>query len=327
MLQHEHVWRPLTRNDLGFLNTLSEVFTSVEKHHAGIFPNLRKAQCLFAASDYGGEHAGAAYQTIAILLADIADCAAWQSTQVGVRAQFLPDKRRMAFKSLNDGVRRRALYPFLESANKLPGLLATFVVANTVKSLFIKGARLKAKALELDVLRTLSPTVAEKLLRIVHLLSFLIAGLSAPGQDLLWVTDEDAIAANAERVKHLVEALARVSSNCLPHALRHLRVATARQDNGDLSVEDLLSIADIAAGGLSTGLETMLGRRGAPLSGFLLPPPADVARKTRSVLDWFSDNTQPLRRIVLMIDEEPATGHLRATHLRFHGSRDLESRV
>jgi hypothetical protein len=323
MLQHEHLWRPFLRNDLGFLNTLSEVLAGVEKRHAGIFPNLRKAQCLFAASDYGGEHAGAAYQTIAFLLADIADCAAWQATREAVRAQYLPDRRRMAFKSLNDIVRRKALNPFLESANQLPGLLATFVVANTVKSLFIKGARLDANALDLDVLRTLSPAVAEKLMRIVHLLSLLIAGLSAPGQDLLWVTDEDAIAANAERVKHLVEALARVSSNCLPHGLRHLRVATARQDKGDLSVEDLLSIADLAAGSLSTSLETMLGRRGAPLSRFLLPRPTNVARKTRSVLDWFADNTQPLRRIVLMIDEEPATGHLRATHLRFHGSRDL----
>ena len=323
MLIDRVVWEPLRRTDLGFLNTLSEVFASAEKQHPGIFPSFRKAECLFVASDYGGEHAGAVYETISYLIADIADCANWQSTRERIRAQFLPDGRRMAFKNLNDRVRRRALEPFLQSANQLPALLATFAMPKSVRSLFHADGPLDPKAFELEVLRDLSPAVGEKLLRIVHLLSLLIAGLSAPGQDMLWVTDEDAIAANAQRHQHLVEALACVSSNCLPHALRHLRVATAKQDKGDQSVEDLLSVPDLAAGGLSAVLETMLGDRGAPLSGFWLPRPMPLGRKTRMVLDWFADNTQPLRRFVLMIDEESVSGHLRATHLRFHGSRDI----
>jgi hypothetical protein len=64
-------------------------------------------------------------------------------------------------------------------------------------------------------------------MRVVSLLGLLIAGFSAPGQDVLWATDEDAIAANAYRVRLLVDALALVSSNLLDHDLRHLRVATA----------------------------------------------------------------------------------------------------
>jgi hypothetical protein len=165
--------------------------------------------------------------------------------------------------------------------------------------------------------------VAEKLLRIIHLLSLLIAGFSAPNQDLLWATDEDAIVANENRVRHLVEAFARVSSHCLPHDRRHLRVATAKQDKGDLSLEDLLALPDLAAGSLSAVLDEMLGTRGAPAKGFWLPPPKVVAEKTRRVLDWFADNTQPLRRLVVAIEEEPVTHKLRATHFRFHGSRDL----
>ena len=322
LLQGPQVWLPLHRPDLGFLNTLSDVFASMERRHPGIFPYLRKADRLFVASDYGGEHATAAYQTISFLVADIADCGAWQVAREAVRSQFLSDGRRMAFKSLNDRVRRKALGPFLETVNRLPGLLATFVMARSVESFFADTGRIDPADLELEGLRDLSPAVAEKLLRIVHLLSVLIAGLSAPGQDLLWATDEDAIAANAVRVQHLVEAFARVSSYCLPHDLRHFRLATPKQDKGDLSLEDLIAIPDLAAGGLSTAFQAMLGDRGAPLAGFYLPRTSAVIRKARDVLDWISDNTQPLRRVVVMIDEEPTSHKIRATSFRFQGSQD-----
>lgn len=323
MLQSRSVWQALQNSDLGFLNILSDLLTSIEKKHIGAYPSLRKAECLFVGSDYGGEHSGAAYQTISFLISDMADCASWQSRREGFRARYLLDGRRMAFKNLNDVVRQRALDSFLNSANQLPGLLAVFAIAKSVQSLFLKKGRLKASDLEMESLCKLSPPVAEKLLRVVHLLALLIAGLSAPSQDLLWVTDEDTIAANANRVRILVDVFARVSSHCLPHGMRHMRVATSKQDKGDLSVEDILSITDIAAGGISAVMEKMLGTRGAPLSGFFLPAPTDLPGKTKRVLDWFADNTQPLRRVVIIIDEEPVNRHLRATHLRMHGSNDI----
>ena len=159
-------------------------------------------------------------------------------------------------------------------------------------------------------------------MRVVSLLGLLIAGFSAPGQDVLWATDEDAIAANAYRVRLLVDALALVSSNLLDHDLRHLRVATAKQDKGDLSLEDLLAIPDIAAGGLSDALSSMFVH-GAPPSGLEFPRSNAVSAKGRRVLDWFSDNTQSLKRICVLIDQTLDTQKIRATHIRFHGLRDL----
>lgn len=320
-------WRPLQRSDLGFLNTLSDVLASTEKRYPGSFPQLHGAECLFVASDYGGEHHEASYQTIAFLIADIADLAMWQLERERIRRTFLPDGRRMAFKNLNDRVRRRALENFLRAADQLPGLLATFAISKSLGSLFVKDIRLSPAVLELEVLRDLPSSVAEKLLRVVHLLSLLIAGVSAPGQDLLWATDEDSIAANPARVRHLVAALTRVASHCLPHDLRHLRVATANQDKGDLSLEDLLAIPDIAAGALSAALAGMLGTGGAPACGSWLPPSTSISAKAQRATDWFSDNTQALRRLVVLIDEEPGTRALRATKLRFHGSRGALSRL
>ena len=137
-------------------------------------------------------------------------------------------------------------------------------------------------------------------------------------------TDEDAIAANPLRVRHLVNALALVSSNLFDHDLRHLRVATAKQDKGDLSLEDLLAIPDIAAGGLSDALSNMFVH-GAPQGGLEFPRSNAVSAKGRRVLDWFSDNTQSLKRVCLIIDQTPDTRKIRATHIRFQGLRDTTS--
>ena len=130
--------------------------------------------------------------------------------------------------------------PFLDSVNSLHGLLITFVIHKAVGSLFSGKSRLEVKGLDYQPLQLLSSGVAEKMLRVTHLLGMVIAGISAPGQDVLWITDNDEIAANAERVKHLTEVLARASSHCLTHSLRHVRVGTTKLDKGDLSLEDLM---------------------------------------------------------------------------------------
>ncbi|MDE3117746.1 MAG: hypothetical protein KGL03_01910 [Nitrospirota bacterium] len=254
------------------------------------------------------------------MITDIIDAAAWQPEREGVRRKLLPDGRRMAFKNLNDRVRRQAMDHFLEVANRLPGLLATFAISKSLGSLFVKEGRLNPSLLEFEVLRNLPSSVAEKLLCIVHLLSLLVAGFSAPDQDLLWATDEDSIAANPTRLRHLVDVLACVSSQLLPHGLRHLRVATARQDKGDMSLEDLLAIPDMVSGALSEALASMLGVRGVPPRGFFLPPPTSISMKARRVMDWYSDNTQVLRRLIVLVDEAPGTRGLRATRLQLHGS-------
>jgi hypothetical protein len=322
MVIYNTAWRDLARSDLGFLNTLSRMFVSLECRHPHALPNLRAAECLFVASDYGGEHNSAIYYTIAFLLADIAECATWQSTRASIRSNRRLGRRRMAFKNINDSVRARALHEFLDSANMIPGLLIVFAIHKRSGSLFGSGGKMDPTALEYEPLRVLSAPIAEKLMRVISLLGFLIAGFSAPGQDVLWATDEDAIAANAHRVRHLVDALALITSNLLDHDLRHLRVATAKQDKGDLSLEDLLAIPDIAAGSLSDALSNMF-LHGAPPAGLEFPRSSAVSPKGRQVLNWFSDNSQPLKRMCVLIDQTPDTHKIRATHIRFHGSNDL----
>jgi hypothetical protein len=321
-VNHSLAWRDVTKNGLGFLNILSSMFVRIEERHPRAFPNLRGARCLFVGSDYGGEHKEAVYQTLGYLMADVAECASWQATREKIRAAGRLGRRRMAFKSMNDAVRTAALNDFLESANKIMGLLIVFAIHKESGSLFGPGKKLDPMSLDFEPLRTLSAPVAEKLMRVISFLGFLIAGFSERGQDVLWATDDDAIAANDLRVRQLVDAFAIVSSNVLSHDLRHLRVATAKQDKGDLSLEDLLAVPDIAAGGIAEMLSSMFPH-GAPPAGFEFPRCDNASGKARKVLDWFADNTQPLCRVCFLIDQTPDKQRIRATHLRFHGSRDI----
>lgn len=322
MIELSPAWRNISRNDLGFLNTISEVFMKLEGRHPEALPNLRAAKCLFVGSDYGGEHKGAKYQTIAFLIADIADCAAWECIRESIRVSRHLGRRRLAFKNMNDTVRANALHDFLESANNIPGILIVFAIHKRSGSLFGSGCKLDPATLDYEPLRTLTAPIAEKLMRVITLLALLIAGFSAPEQDVFWATDEDVIAANPNRVRHLVNVLERISSHLLDHDLRHLRVATAKQDKGDLSLEDLLAIPDISAGGLCDVLSDMFPR-GAPPANFELPRLNAGSAKARTALDWFADNTQPLRRMCLIVDQIPDSQKIRATHIRFHGLRDI----
>jgi hypothetical protein len=95
---------------------------------------------------------------------------------------------------------------------------------------------------------------------------------------------------------------------------------------GDRSVEDLLAIPDLVAGTLADFLAHMLGEYGARPSGMFLPRPEPLPLKLRELSDWFSDNTQRLSRLVLLLDETPG-GSLRATHFHFHGRRDVQAGI
>lgn len=163
----------------------------------------------------------------------------------------------------------------------------------------------------------------EKLLRIVHFASLLVAGLSAPGQDLLWFTDEDAIAPNDSRLYDLVEAFKRICSHYLQHDLRHIRIGTSRSDTGKRDIEDLLSIPDLSAGAIGDAM-TCYRKDGDVLKhGLMLPPPGSLPPKAYQVLNWFSDNSQPLRRLVYTIDTVERSSELSLRHVVFHGTNEI----
>lgn len=318
------IWRELDRTDLGFLGKIGSCIAGAEADHPGVIPDLRQGS-LVVVSDYGGEHRAALWSTYCFLVAQLDDAARWVEVTRPLRTSLLPDGRRMAFKRLADQLRARALPFFLTSANSLRGLLVCFAVQRKIASLFTQG-KLDPSRLEYEPLRRYPADVAEKVLRVTHILALLVAGLSGVEQDLLWLTDEDPMAPTFGHLRTLTDVTGRATAELVPHQMRHLRIATARSDPGDRSVEDLLAVPDLVAGMLAELLGYMLGKHGVPPSRMFLASPHPLPVKLRELGNWFSDNTQQLRRLVVILDEMPG-GTLRATHLRFHGSCDLHAGI
>lgn len=147
----------------------------------------------------------------------------------------------------------------------------------------------------------------------------LLRGLSASGQDVLWITDEDDIVANKSRLNQFVSALANVASHYLTHDLGHFRVATTASDTGARDVEDIVAIPDIVAGALVDVLPDLAAQGAFRAVGLTFPAIASPKAKARKVMDWLSDNRYPLRRLVCVVDRG-AVEKYRVSCVRFHGS-------
>ena len=110
-------------------NLFDEKFSSSIAH-------LKGGKTVFVASDYSGMHKRSRFYVYSILLCDMENCSEWYLRNSLIRQRYLPDGRRMAFKSLNDKKRRKALVPFLENADYIPGICITFAIRKSKGSLF-----------------------------------------------------------------------------------------------------------------------------------------------------------------------------------------------
>ncbi|HEY1938706.1 MAG TPA: hypothetical protein VGJ33_12285 [Candidatus Angelobacter sp.] len=245
-------WQALVQKNLGLTATLGKIMLSVKPPI-----NLPDAERLLVASDYSGAHRGSAYDVYTTLVADASSCAAWLESRAHIRAQFLSQNRRMSYKALNDGQKRRALGPFLAAADQISGICASFAISKAAGTIF--QADDQPHNPELSECLEWPKPLFERTFRIVHIVSFFIAGLSRPNQDVLWFSDEDEIAASPKRLIFLTKLWANVLSNYAVHSFRHLRCGTTASDDGSNSIEDLAAIPDLVAGALSDLLTSVEG--------------------------------------------------------------------
>lgn len=307
---------------LGFMNVLSSAVLGAARRPNAV-PNLRSSTHLLIGSDYAGFHRGAHFEVISLLVSNPETLCSWELRRGLLREAMLSNQRRMSYKALNDRERRAALIPFLTNANQIPGLLLTVAFDRRTSSVFRASGRLGRNDLPIQFARW-KTTTAERALRIIHLVCFLLRGMSCEGQDLLWITDEDEVVANENRLRTFVDTFAAISSHYLSHQMGHLRIGTTRSDTGLRDLEDYVAICDFVAGSLqdllSTGDVSMI----VCAPSLFIPRKAGIQNKATKIMDWFADNSQPLKRITFIIDEDPATSRLRATLVRFHGSNDFD---
>jgi hypothetical protein len=122
------IWKPLGRPEFGVANGISDVICQEEWLKGDLLTSVRKGPTLLLAPDYGGEHKAAEFETLSFLLIDLQYHWLWEELRNKLRKRALPQRRRLAFKSLSDKARWGAVIPFLRYANTLPCLLAIFAL-------------------------------------------------------------------------------------------------------------------------------------------------------------------------------------------------------
>jgi hypothetical protein len=280
-------------------------------------PNLSSTSTILVSSDYSGEHSGSKYQILSFLIADTGNCEQWDKEREEVRAEFLSNNRRMSFKELRDNQKFKALKPFLSSADRIPGLVFTVAIESSIQSLFEGLAPLDLENPEFLFFKSWRPNVLEKAFRILHFISFLLAGISHPGQNIIWFTDEDSIAANPDRLRQLTNLFSWVISPYLAFDLGHLRCGTTKCDDGSRRIEDLTAIPDLVAGAIGEQLQLQYEKKPDTSNIFWIQR-SDFTQKTSFITWWLADTTKPLKRLFCKIDLLKTSNKLNVSWFHFH---------
>ncbi len=256
------------------------------------YPNLRGCSDLILASDYSGEHAQTEFQVYG-LLATTRDSVFldWEQARLAVRHKYLPNKRRMSFKALNDALRINAFADFLEAASLLNGVLLCVAVE---KKHFL------SPEFEYEFKHLWTPDTLQKLLRIGVFGGGLVDGLRGPNQRLHWITDDDAIVSNGNAK---VDAINVMGQQLHPFPGEHpkvqLSIAGLFTDD-EMRAEDLVAIPDLAAGAFSESLFE-LGLANVPMT--IGPSDDDLYTqvKTTLITGWRHEKHSPLKHLNLVI--------------------------
>jgi hypothetical protein len=141
---------------------------------------------------------------------------------------------------------------WLNLANSLPGYLIVVAVDKRIPHLFVDATgRELAETFASLGLSGYTSTVAEKTLRVLHMLCYFAALMLRPEKKFLWKTDEDDIAGSggySPRLRYLGELYRGVMNMYIAHPLVEFGYAVNLTGDELRFFEDGLSLPDLAAG-------------------------------------------------------------------------------
>jgi hypothetical protein len=265
-------------------------------------PNLISAKNLMCFSDYSGEESNANYYLYSFLIIDGDRIGEWDKLRTKLRQDILPDLRRISFKNYRDKLSQKYIKEYLKLADKLPGYLFLFAFDKKIKSIFPNDTPINLENPQFQKFQNWTKDTLEKTFRIIHLISFFVSGLSKENQNLIWITDNDKIAANKERIIKLTELFSYVLPSYINHNLGHIRVGVTQSDDGSRLIEDLCSIPDLAAGAYSDQLKTTNTNFGEEMNNVFWMSSPDFKKKTSDLTWWLVSSRKNLCRLCFKFD-------------------------
>lgn len=289
-------WRQTTNPLYPWVETVNRIFAACQ------LPYLL-GPTIALMSDYGGEHRTSRYNTISILAFDSEVRGEWEYRRRQIRSKILKDSRRMSFKNLADCRRKQALLPFLSAANTINGVCATFVIRKEIKHLCSLPEHFNEFQKHVNLEGSWNSKSFDRVIRLVHFVSLLIAGLSHPKQNVYWISDEDCLFANTRCSQDVVNLATYFTNYYVKYPLGDLGIGTTQIDETDLGLEDLTAVPDLVAGGLAEIATSIAATYGGRIPvGLALSLPAKLSPKAKVLADWLADDTQSLKRPTICFD-------------------------
>ncbi len=271
--------------------------SQVEPH---TFPDFADDDGIIVASDYGGTHREARYEAYSFLVSTPRRCRAWDLERQRIRRKF-NFKRRIGYKNAQERQRAHVLPWFLTAAALLDAVTITVLLDRSLKTVFSSSGVLDRGRPELRQVAAWKAPAVERLLRAAQFAGLFASGLVAEGQQVSWLTDEDDIAANDERLKITGDAFASVVTRLTPFPIGQISIGTTAQDTGDLLLEDLVTIPDLAAGACVDLMSELYDRRLKTSDRVAVALPARSTKLARLVF-WLNIRDKPHHHVVVAID-------------------------
>lgn len=297
------VWCRLGQPRFGLADRISDAIAAREWQEPDLLCDPRNSRDLLLACDFAGAHRRARYEAFGFLVAGIEQSAEWLERRIEVRRNFLPDGRRMAYKALSDGIKRRALEPFLAAATTLHGNLIIVLVSKKIPRLFCDPDETGLFPEFVVAKRGWSQKAFRRLLLVSSIGALLIGGLSAPEQNILWLTDQDEIAANEQKHNHAGHVIHHCITQYSPKSKGVLTFVTTECPFDNNRNEDAVAIPDLAAGALVDVFSDFDARIGRGNQQIWLPIGKDIPGKARMILEWLSSRATKLRPLIVVLDQ------------------------
>jgi len=149
-----------------------------------------------------------------------------------------------------------------------------------------------------------NPESLDRMWMIVNFIAMLIAGFAKERQHIYWISDEDDIFANEKKAEDVKDLLSALTTMYVEFELGELGIGTTRLDEGDRIEEDLVALADLAAGSLSEFTTKISRKLGGRLYGGLFHEiPYGLSKKTELIISWLGDKKDSLYKQILLIEE------------------------
>lgn len=293
-------WRVISRPSFGLATLISDAISGSPTVFGNRIRWLRSSSTLLMFSDYGGAHKGARYEVFSYLVTTPLGFSGFNAERGQLREAGL-GSRRISFKALNDNVRLRSLPGFLKAADNLAGVLISFALDKHAAHRFNETYQADTA---FGALGPWATKAFGKLSRVGHLAAIVIEGVRADGQDIYWFTDEDEIAPNQTKHAEATRFIGHLLNHYCTGNMGHFRFGTTASDFGDLLIEDLAAVPDLAAGGLGA----ILSRVGLPTNS-RVPERLAIAAdgiapiKVRYIGNWLSESSIALKKVNVVIDE------------------------